>query len=140
MKPRRTHAPTYSQKSGTPKKNLKTKISYERRRRKKRKNMNSLLFSLQTNNKHNDREIYQSISLSLSLLLSPVLVILGLVVYLCSFRGILRKQTRSENSENCSQPSKKKKKQEERKKENRTEQNRRRRCSSKREVVREWRL
>jgi hypothetical protein len=124
MKPRRTHAqthaPTYSQKSGTQKKNLKIKISYERRGNRE----NSLLFSLQTNNKHNNREIYQSINLSPSLSSSPVVVILGQVVYLCSFHGILQKQTRSENSENCSQASKKNKKKTGRKKENRTEQNR----------------
>jgi hypothetical protein len=67
-----------------------------------------------------NQSINQSLSLSLSLSSSPVLVILGLVVYLCSFRGILRKQTRSENSENCSQARKKNRKKERKK----TEQNR----------------
>jgi hypothetical protein len=142
MKPRRTHAqthaPTYSQKSGTQKKNLKIKISYERRRGNREK---SLLFSLQTNNKHNNREIYQSINLSPSLSSSPVVVILGQVVYLCSFRGILQKQTRSENSENCSQASKRnKKKKTGRKKErkkNRTEQKKTMQQQQEREVRKE---
>jgi hypothetical protein len=74
MKPRRTHLPIHKNPEHQ-NKSLKKKISYERRRGQKKKTVNSLLFSLQTNNKHNNREIYQSINLSLSLSLSLSLVI-----------------------------------------------------------------